>query len=113
MVKLYLDEDYEKQKLEDLIKVSNPKKVIENAQTYFNNPNIKIYLSNHKYKKYSITDPIKGKLVHFGDIRYSDFTQTNDKNKQEAYLKRAMKIKGDWHDNKYSPNSLAINLLWK
>jgi hypothetical protein len=113
MVKLYLNEEYEREKLNDLVKVSNPKKVVENAIAYFNDPNIKVYLSSHKYKKYAITDPITKKLINFGDIRYSDFTQTNDKTKQKSYLNRATKIKGDWKDNKYSANNLAINLLWQ
>ena len=38
---IYSDKD----KYEELLKVSNPKKVIENAIKYFNNPNIEIYLS--------------------------------------------------------------------
>jgi hypothetical protein len=32
--------------------------------------------------------------------------------KQKQYLARATKIKGDWKDNKISPNNLAINILW-
>jgi hypothetical protein len=45
-----------KDKYEELIKVSNPKKVIENAIKYFNDPNIEIYLSPSKNKKYMIYD---------------------------------------------------------
>jgi hypothetical protein len=32
--------------------------------------------------------------------------------KQKSYRSRATKIKGDWKSDKYSPNSLAIALLW-
>ena len=32
--------------------------------------------------------------------------------KRNAYRARAMKIKGDWKDNKISPNNLAIHILW-
>jgi hypothetical protein len=32
--------------------------------------------------------------------------------KQKGYLARATKIKGNWKKDKYSPNSLAISLLW-
>ena len=47
---LWYDEDDEnyKEKLEQLLKISNPKEVIKNAQQYFNNPNIKVYLSKKK-----------------------------------------------------------------
>lgn len=31
---------------------------------------------------------------------------------RSAYLSRATKIKGDWAKDMYSPNSLAINILW-
>ena len=52
------------------------------------------------------------KYVHFGDLRYEDFTKHQDKERLNNYLSRATKIKGNWRNNKYSPNNLAINLLW-
>ena len=52
------------------------------------------------------------KKVHFGHIDYQDFTKHNDLKRREAYLNRAYNIRGKWLDNKYSPNNLAINLLW-
>ena len=93
-------------KYEQLLKVSNPRKVIENAIKYFNDPNIEIHLSSFK-------NTGKMKKVHFGDIRYSDFTKHNDLKRREAYLNRAYNIRGNWMTNKYSPNNLAINLLWQ
>ena len=33
--------------------------------------------------------------------------------KRKAYLARATKIKGDWKENKVSPNNLAIHILWE
>ena len=53
---LWYDEDDEnyKEKLEQLLKISNPKEVIKNAQQYFNNPNIKVHLSNKKNMLYMI-----------------------------------------------------------
>ena len=75
---LWYDEDDEnyKDKLEQLLKVSNPKEVIKKAQQYFNNPNIKVYLSNRKNKKYAIYDPNNKKLVHFCQMEppMEDFT---------------------------------------
>ena len=54
----------------------------------------------------------ENKLVHFGDLRYQDATVHNDPVRISRYLKRATKIKGNWKKAKYSPNNLAINLLW-
>ena len=111
---LWYDEDDEnyKDKLEQLKKVSNPKEVIKNAQQYFNDPDIKVYLSNRKDKKYAIYDKINKKLVHFGNINYEDYTQHKDEKRRQNYLSRASNIKGDRKDNIYSPNNLSINLLW-
>ncbi len=55
----------------------------------------------------------ENKYVHFGDSRYEDFTQHKDKDRQQKYLNRSSKIKGNWKDNKCSPNNLSINILWK
>jgi hypothetical protein len=92
--------------------VSNPKTVIENARHYFNDPNIKVYLSPIKNKKYAVYDPIKQKLVSFGHIDYEDYTMHQDERRRENYLKRASHIKGNWKDNPYSPNNMSLNLLW-
>ena len=55
---------------------------------------------------------LNGKAVHFGQIGYEDYTKHNDLNRRNAYLARATRIKGNWKDDPYSPNSLSINLLW-
>jgi len=114
MSKLWYNEDQEgaNEKIKELLKVSNPKRVIENAKRYFNNPDVKLYLSTRKNSKYAIYDPINQKLVHFGNINYSDFTQHQNEERRQNYLRRASNIKGNWRDNPYSPNNLAINLLW-
>lgn len=99
-------------KYNELLKVSNPDKVIQNAKKYFNDPNIEIYLSPSKNKKYMIfTDNYRKK--HFGDIRWADFTITDDMDRRTRYLNRAANIPGNWRDDKYSPNNLSINLLWQ
>jgi len=54
----------------------------------------------------------ENKLVHFGDLRYEYFSKHQDLERLKNYLSRASKIKGNWKKDKYSPNSLAINLLW-
>jgi hypothetical protein len=46
-------------------------------------------------------------------MRYEDFTKHKDENRRRNYLKRASNIKGNWKDNPYSKNNLAIHLLWQ
>jgi hypothetical protein len=53
-----------------------------------------------------------GKWIHFGAIPYEDYTKHKDQERRERYLNRAENIKGSWRQNKYSPNNLAIHLLW-
>ena len=55
----------------------------------------------------------KGKMVHFGAKGYDDFTKHKDDTRRQNYLSRATNIKGDWKKDKYSPNNLAINILWQ
>ena len=43
---------------------------------------------------------------------YEDFTKHKNEERRQDYLSRATKIKGNWKNNKYSPNNLAINILW-
>jgi hypothetical protein len=60
----------------------------------------------------------KGTPVRFGAVSNKDFIiysakdKANADKKRKAYLARATKIKGDWKDNKFSPNNLAISILW-
>ena len=81
--------------------------------------------SNRKNKKYMVE--YKGKKIHFGDIRYSQFRDTtglglyshldhNDKKRQERYLKRAKGIKNSKGEYTYldpeSSNYYAVRFLW-
>lgn len=70
-----------------------------------------IFISDKYPKKYYVITP-QGRKVYFGDIRYEDFTVHQDASRRERYLSRALNIKGDWSQNIYSPNYLAIVLLW-
>ena len=116
MSKLWYSEDQEgaDEKLKDLLKVSNPKRVIENAKRYFDNPNVKVYLSTRKNSKYAIYDPKNDKLVHFGQFfpPMEDYSHHQNEERRQNYLRRASNIKGNWRDNPYSANNLSINLLW-
>ena len=79
---------------------------------YKGDDDAEIYLSATKNKKFAVRTP-DGKVVNFGQKGYDDFTKHQDEQRRENYLARATKIKGDWTKDKYSPNSLAINLLWQ
>lgn len=64
------------------------------------------------------------KMVKFGRVGYGDFLiwsflerngkveKGEAKKRKKAYLKRASAIKGDWEEDKHSPNNLAMKILW-
>ena len=89
-------------------KVSDIKKVNKLSKMIYEKT---VEPSTRKNKKYMIMND-KNKLVHFGDLRYEDYTKHHDEDRLKRYLSRATKIKGNWRRDKYSPNNLAINLLW-
>ena len=59
-----------------------------------------------------------GVVVNFGAVDYGDhilYTLSGDleaEKHRKSYLARATKIRGDWKKDPYSPNSLAIEVLW-
>ena len=89
-------------------KVSDIRKVNKLSRMIYNK---NVEPSTRKNKKYMIMND-DNKYVHFGDSRYEDYTKHQDKERLKNYLSRAMKIKGNWKRDRYSPNSLSINLLW-
>jgi len=89
---------------------SNPTEVYRRASKYLGKT-AKISLSTKKEKKYMVITP-DGKTVHFGQMGYEDYTKHKNKTRRKKYLKRSSKIRGNWKKNKYSPNNLAIHLLW-
>ena len=93
-----------------IYKYSNPPEVYRLASKYLGKK-VKIGLSTKKNKKYMVTRP-DGKIVHFGQMGYEDFTRHKDKIRRKNYLTRSRKIRGNWKSDKYSPNNLSINLLW-
>jgi hypothetical protein len=98
-------------KKDTLYKVSNPLEVQKKAFELYGKNGI-VYKSNNPQKKYQILNTLTGKWVHFGDAKMEDFTKHNDIQRQSNYLNRALNIKGKWKQNPYSPNILAIMLLW-
>ena len=89
-------------------KVSDIKKVNKLSRMIYEKT---VEPSTRKNKKYMIMND-DNKYIHFGDSRYQDFTKHQDLERLKSYLSRASKIKGNWKKDKYSPNNLAINLLW-
>ena len=89
-------------------RVSDIKKVNKLSRMIYNK---NVEPSTRKNKKYMIMND-DHKYIHFGDSRYEDYTKHQDKDRLKNYLSRATKIKGNWIKDKYSPNNLAINLLW-
>jgi hypothetical protein len=94
-----------------LAKVSNWRAVQRKAFTWLGRNHGKLYVSPNKTKKYCVVTPT-GRIVSFGAINYEDFTKHRDKERRKSYLSRSTKIKGNWKKNKFSPNNLAIHLLW-
>ena len=92
---------------------SNPKVVYQKARKYLGKDVI-IQPSTNKNKKYMVYDPINENWVHFGQFNppMEDFTKHKDEDRRQRYLARAIKIKGDWKDNKYSANQLSLRILW-
>ena len=101
-----------------IIDVSNPKLVYERARKLYGNDVI-IKESTRKDKKYMILNTKSNKYVHFGSLNHLDYTKYIQlygleiaNNHRMNYLKRALKIKGNWMYDEYSPNNLSIYLLW-
>jgi hypothetical protein len=100
-------------KSEEIYKYSNPEQAQKRAFAYLGK-SAKLFLSDKPDKKYMILDPNTNKWIHFGAFKppMEDFTKHQDSERRRLYLARATKIKGNWKSNPYSPNNLAINILW-
>lgn len=59
-----------------------------------------------------------GKMIRFGATGLGDYIlytlskNPDAKEHRKHYLQRAMKIKGDWAKDPYSPNSLSVSIQW-
>lgn len=96
-------------KTDEIYEYSNPKEAQRMAFKY---AGLELFKSSRKDKKYMILNPYNNKFVHFGAMKYEDYTKHKDEQRRERYLRRANNIRGDWKADKYSPNNLAINILW-
>ena len=90
---------------------SNPNIVFQKAKNYLGE-NVVIQLSDKPSKKYMVLNPITKTWIHFGQYGYEDFTKHHDQKRRENYLRRTQNIRGNWKNDKYSPNNLSRNILW-
>lgn len=95
-------------KIKQLAKVSDFRAVLKKSRRLYHRA---VYPSSKKEKKYMIQND-RGHWVHFGSIDYQDYTKHKDKTRRKSYLARATGIRGNWRRDKFSPNRLAISLLW-
>lgn len=102
-------------KLSELIKISNPDEVKRRFEKYRGAAKATIEPSPRPDKKYLIrvaaAGGVRGRAVHIGST-LADFTKSADEAKKKSYLARSAGIKGDWRDDKWSPNNLSRALMW-
>lgn len=71
--------------------------------------------SDRKNKKFKVLTPM-GKIIHFGEVGYQDFTQHKDKSRQISYCRRSSGIRDKQgkltKDNKESANYYSRKHLW-
>jgi hypothetical protein len=97
-------------KAEEIRQYSNPAQVRRLAAKFLGKT-AKIQLSTRRDKKYMVKTP-KGRLVHFGQMGYEDYTKHKNKTRRKNYLTRSAGIAGNWAEDAYSANNLARKLLW-
>ena len=98
-------------KLDELSQFSTFQTAQDKAEAYLGEDAV-LFASPKKDKKYRIYNPVKCKWVDFGQMGYEDFTKHQNETRRYNYLNRARNIKGNWAKDKYSPNNLAIHILW-
>lgn len=92
-------------------RVSSPEKA-QRALARYLGRKVPLYLSTRKKHKYMVWNPRTESMVHFGHMDYEDYTRHQDKDRRASYLQRAKHIRGSWRRDPWSPNNLAIHVLW-
>lgn len=95
-------------KLDDVMKYSDPFKVVRNAQKLYGD-DVLITVSSLPTKKYMIMNPHTSKWIHFGEMGMEDFTKHNDKQRRRNFKQRNRAWK---HHDKYSPAYMSYYLTW-
>ncbi len=116
-------------KLSELQKISDPAEVKRRFEKYRGSSKATIEPSPRIDKKYMVrvaaaggtgtadavrierSVNVRGRVVHIGSTM-ADFTKTGDDAKRKSYLARSAGVKGDWRDDKWSPNNLSRALMW-
>jgi len=93
--------------MDKICEVSNPELVLKQLKKFYGG-DVDLYLSSSKHKKYMVFDE-QGKKIHFGDLRFCDYTKHKDKKRRDNFRNRNKR----WRDaEKYSPAHLSYYLLW-
>jgi hypothetical protein len=105
-IKEHIDKDEDKSKNNYIFPPNNLLGIVS--------PHVALYMSSRKNKKYMLWIRFNDttRTVHFGQIPYEDYTHHHNRSRRKNYLQRATNIKGAWKTDPYSPNNLAIHLLW-
>lgn len=94
-------------KVEMLKMVSDPDQVKRNFKKHYGGGTV--YISGRKYKKYMVIDPVTHKSIHFGDMRFEDFTKNKSITRRKLFQIRNHK----WATaEKYTPQHLSYYILW-
>lgn len=95
------------QKVVELLKYSNPKKVLKNAIKYLGK-DVDVYVSTRKNKKYMIRSP-EGKWIHFGLFGMEDYTKHLSEDRRSKFKQRNAR----WSRSpKWSAGWMSYHLLW-
>ena len=90
-----------------ILEVSDPQKVRKLAHLLLGE-NTEILLSTIKNKKYMVQNP-NGKMIHFGDMRYEDYTKHKDIKRRERFRQRNKYWESSYF---WTPAYLSWYLLW-
>lgn len=94
-------------KYDELLKYSDPKRVKLLTKLLLGK-DISLYVSTRKNKKYMVINP-DGKMVHFGQMGFQDFTKHQDLERRNKFISRNKR----WSKaDKWTPAWLSYNLLW-
>lgn len=102
-------------KRREVEKVSDPDVVYHNAMTILTDhddaDDVELDFSTRINKKYMIRGNFTNdKWVHFGDMKYQDFTKHKDKDRRNKFKLRNAHWNTDY--KKYSPAWFSYYLLW-
>ena len=93
-------------KLDQLREYSDPDYVMWKAQELGYNP---IHESSRKDKKYMVYSQDEGRMIHFGQMFYEDYTKHLDPKRRMNFRNRNWRWE---YTPKYSASNLSYTLLW-